>query len=1660
MKSKLLLLILLFSCFYSNAQNLLTNSSFETGGSGIGFVTNGAGYSQLPTASFGTTVPGNFAVTNYPKTLNTTDFNFVGDHTTGAGRMLIIDGNTTAGNPPFWRAGNTGAGVTGLTIGTTYYFSYWIRSVSDLVVDTATQADIDVQLVSGGSGFTQLLGSNLAPLPADGWRQVVFSFIATATTVQIELSNSNTNAVGNDFAVDDFLLTDDLMIAYEVVNADCITANDGEIAIFGFGGTVPYVDYSISGPVTQNNATGLFTNIPPGVYTISITDSALPTANTVSFANVVVGPNLTTTPNSPLCLGSSITLNVSGSSTGYTWTASPTDATLTAPNSNNPTVSPAVTTTYTVTSTVGACAPMSKSFTVTINPLPVASFPIDFTICPNNTASITLTGTPGSTVTITNDIGNTYIANIGAGGTGNFITPPLDLTRVYTIVSVRNFFTQCQRDYLGTGDIITITVVPNGCATVETQPAPGTKPLDTYLCTTDECRTLEAEISPIPSTTSYTVSSIPYCPQSPFNDPSYFQFPLDRDDTYSGLFDLPFDFCFYGTNFNKVQIGDNGVISFVTSQIYTPFTDQNANSYAHTATPLSNNNFPGGGYDDAPFRNMILGVYQDTNAAVIPPAGSGFGRTVNFNIIGQAPCRKLIVNFNLGLFGGANCGYSAGEQKSQIVLYEVSNIIEVYVASRVVGACTHEQGRATIGIKGGGANPPSLAAPGRDSSAWTATEEAWRFTPTGPDVPVTIKWFDGPDEIGTGPTITVCPDETTTYTLNAEYTICGVPQTATSDVTLSVNPDLTAEPVDLEECDGIFDLNENIATILGTLDPDNYLITFHTTFEDAEILDNAISDPAAFVSSGQSIFMAIEPIDPATSATYGCIVVKQFELILDDCTPQPDPVPDLELCESSFGSGTASFDFTPQTLIAYGANNPLNYTITYHLSQTAADAGTGDISPINNFSGTNGQEIFIRMEDNATPTFFGTTSFFLIVNPIPTATISGAILICSGETATVTFTGTPNTRVTYNVDAGANQTIDIGTTGIATVTTPALTADSTYTIVSIENLTTTCGQTLTGSILIDVIDLPTATISGTITVCEGSPNQLITFTGANGVAPYTFTYLDTNGVSQTTAPSIGNSVSIPVSAANDGVFTYTLTSVSSSTTPVCSQVQTGTSTVTVNELPTATITGGDSVCLNSPQPQIIITGSGGTSPYTITYSINSVVQPTIVSSGNTVVINAPTNAEGTFDYELINIEESSFANCSQPQTASTTVIVNDAPIINTPTAYEVCDENTDGLSCLFDLTTKINQITGGDPNVVVEFFETSTSGVVLPTNYCTIDSNSQVLFVRAYFAGTPACFSTTTLQLIVHPRPFANPTITDYALCDYTNPGDGEEVFTLNSKTAEIINGQVGLTVGYYLTQQDAEDQINPLPNLYTNTTIGAPQTIWINIRNVATGCNSVSSFNIVVNPLPVAVTPLPIFECSIGTSTTQAEFDLTVNENVTTAGATGVTVTYYLSLSDAQTPTNAIPSPTTFLGNDGQTIYIRVEYTATGCYSTTTQLLRVTEGPTANVPQPLNYCDPNNDGFGVFDLDSTITAITGGQAGVTVTFHETQDDANIGANAKSSPYSNIVINQQTIYVRVFYTTTGCSNFVELELIVNPTPEATVPEDLHLCDYTGAVGYE
>ncbi|MCZ8168058.1 MAG: hypothetical protein O9278_02880, partial [Flavobacterium sp.] len=332
-----------------NAQNLLVNGDFETGGVGTGFNINATGYTFVAVPT-GTTSAGNYAIATNPQPYNTANFISTGDHTSGTGNMMWFDGSSDGGNPSFWKAGNNGGGVCGLVVGATYTFRYWVRSISPNVTGPATQADIRV--VFNNATVTSSPASTLAPLTTAGWEQRVYTFTPTNSCVNIELRNFNTSFVGNDFAIDDLAVLpppQPLGVRFSTVSPLCSTPATGSISLYGSGGTAPYTNYTITGPVTQNNATGIFTNLPIGTYTVSVTDTA---GNTASQSNVTIVPAanpLIVSPNTSICSGGNTTLSVNGGTT-YTWTASPADPSLTNPTSATPVVSPTATTTYTVTS--------------------------------------------------------------------------------------------------------------------------------------------------------------------------------------------------------------------------------------------------------------------------------------------------------------------------------------------------------------------------------------------------------------------------------------------------------------------------------------------------------------------------------------------------------------------------------------------------------------------------------------------------------------------------------------------------------------------------------------------------------------------------------------------------------------------------------------------------------------------------------------------------------------------------------------------------------------------------------------------------------------------------------------------------------------------------------------------------------------------------------------------------------------------------------------------------------------------------------------------------------------------------------------------------------------------------------------------------------------
>ena len=346
-KAFLFILLFLTTVFNSNAQNILTNGDFETGGSGVGFLVHD--YTLINPLT-GVSSPGTYARTTNPTLMNST-YITGGDHTTGSGNMLVIDGSILTSRF-FWTTGNTGGAIGEFTPGSTYTFSYWIKSVSnDVTSDETTRANIGVFFVNANN-VNPTTPNTLAPLPSEGWQKVSYSFVAAADNVMVRLRTMNSGMVGSDFAVDDFSITEGglpLSGSFATINPTCPNATDGSITVTLSGGTFPYGTYNLTGTTTQSNTTGIFNGLGAGTYNISVFD-ANNEEYTASNIVLTVPNDLQVSSPTTICEGETTTLTVSGGDGSYTWTANPADSSITNPNATTQNVSPSVTTTYTVTS--------------------------------------------------------------------------------------------------------------------------------------------------------------------------------------------------------------------------------------------------------------------------------------------------------------------------------------------------------------------------------------------------------------------------------------------------------------------------------------------------------------------------------------------------------------------------------------------------------------------------------------------------------------------------------------------------------------------------------------------------------------------------------------------------------------------------------------------------------------------------------------------------------------------------------------------------------------------------------------------------------------------------------------------------------------------------------------------------------------------------------------------------------------------------------------------------------------------------------------------------------------------------------------------------------------------------------------------------------------
>ncbi|MFY7739022.1 MAG: T9SS sorting signal type C domain-containing protein, partial [Flavobacterium sp.] len=273
----------------------------------------------------------------------------------------------------------------------------------------------------------------------------------------------------------------------------------------------------------------------------------------------------------------------------------------------------------------------------------------------------------------------------------------------------------------------------------------------------------------------------------------------------------------------------------------------------------------------------------------------------------------------------------------------------------------------------------------------------------------------------------------------------------------------------------------------------------------------------------------------------------------------------------------------------------------------------------------------------------GTTnnSGVLTVNPLATASISSNNgPICSGVDAIFTLTGTSGAVVTYNLNGGTNTTVTL-TGGTAIVTVTGATANQTLNLVSVTD--GICPATLTGSSTVTVNPLATASISSNNgPICSGV-DAIFTLTGTSGAV---VTY-NLNGGTNTTVTLTGGTAIVTVTGATANQ-TLNLVSV---TDGICPATLTGSSSVAVNPLPTASISGnnGPAVCSGS-DITFTLTGTSGA---VVTYNVNGGSNTTATLTGGTATVTV-TGATATQTLNLVSVTD---GTCPVSLSGSSTVVI-------------------------------------------------------------------------------------------------------------------------------------------------------------------------------------------------------------------------------------------------------------------------------------------------------------------------------------------------------------------------------------------------------------------
>jgi len=387
-----------------------------------------------------------------------------------------------------------------------------------------------------------------------------------------------------------------------------------------------------------------------------------------------------------------------------------------------------------------------------------------------------------------------------------------------------------------------------------------------------------------------------------------------------------------------------------------------------------------------------------------------------------------------------------------------------------------------------------------------------------------------------------------------------------------------------------------------------------------------------------------------------------------------------------------------------------NYTVTTPTSGSTyvwavaggvfsgASSGTS-VNVIWNASGSN----TISVTETTSANCSGSTQRTITVNPTPQPVVNGVLVVCAGKTETYTLQQ-PSTNSTYswNVLGGAVQ----GSTTGVTVTVQWNTVGSGS--VSVTETALGCsGTSATRTITINAVPTPSITSStgglATVGVCAGT---IHTYSTQNNIGS-TYNWTVTGGVIQSGATSATTTVLWNSTSGSIRVRETNAVSCTTETAPIA---------ITINPVPTPTVTGAPTACTGTTTTYSTAFSSGRTYVWTVTQGGSPV---SFTTGANAATITVQWSAAGSAQVSVV--ETIPATGCSTTSNVYNTTI-NPLPTPSIIGNATVCT----GVSTTYTTASSSNRtyawtvtpssatVTGqGTNSIMVTFTQSGTGSIML-----------------------------------------------------------------------------------------------------------------------------------------------------------------------------------------------------------------------------------------------------------------------------------------------------------------------------------------------------------